>query len=81
MLFDKVIAFDNVKQKIVLIVNIPLSDVEVGYNKAIIELKATAELLSRGEKKTSLPAGFSVRSLPCLTKSITAVWQKRQSII
>lgn len=56
MLFDKVIAFDNVKQKIVLIVNIPLSDVEVGYNKAIIELKATAELLSRGEKKNE-PAG------------------------
>lgn len=56
MLFDKVIAFDNVKQKIVLIVNIPLSDVEVGYNKAIIELKAMAELLSRGEKKNE-PAG------------------------
>ena len=56
MLFDKVIAFDNVKQKIVLIVNIPLSDVEVGYNKAIIELKAMAELLSHGEKKNE-PAG------------------------
>ena len=56
MLFDKVIAFDNVKQKIVLIVNIPLSDVEVGYNRAIIELKAMAELLAHGEKKSE-PAG------------------------
>ena len=34
MLFDKVIAFDHVKQKLILIVNMPLSDVEVGYNKA-----------------------------------------------
>ncbi len=40
-----------------LIVNIPLSDVEVGYNKAIIELKATAELLSRGGKEKNEPAG------------------------
>ena len=56
MLFDKVIAFDNVKQKIILIINIPLADVEVGYNKAIIELKAMAELLAHGEKKSE-PAG------------------------
>ena len=56
MLFDKVIAFDNVKQKIILIINIPLADVEVGYNRAIIELKAMAELLAHGEKKSE-PAG------------------------
>lgn len=56
MLFNKVIAFDNVKQKIILIVNIPLADVEVGYNRAIIELKAMAELLAHGEKKSE-PAG------------------------
>ena len=37
MLFDKVIAFDHVKQKLILIVNMPLSDVEVGYNKAVVE--------------------------------------------
>ena len=29
MLFDKVIAFDHLRQKIVLIVNMPLDDVEV----------------------------------------------------
>ena len=39
MLFDKVIAFDNLKQKIILIVNMPLADPEVGYNKAVMELK------------------------------------------
>ena len=51
MLFDKVIAFDNLKQKIILIVNMPLDDVDVGYNKAVMELKQLAELLKNGEKK------------------------------
>ncbi|MGN1410439.1 MAG: anthranilate synthase component I family protein [Eubacteriales bacterium] len=51
MLFDKVIAFDNIRQKIILIVNMPLTDVEVGYNKAIIELRQLADLLQNGEKK------------------------------
>lgn len=56
MLFDKVIAFDNLRQKIVLIVNMPLDDVEVGYNKAVMELKHLAELLRHGEKKSE-PGG------------------------
>jgi len=51
MLFDKVIAFDNFKQKIVLMVNITLDDPETGYNKAIIELKQMADLLTNGNKK------------------------------
>lgn len=51
MLFDKVIAFDNVRQKLILIVNMPLEDVEVGYNKAIMELKQLVFLLKNGEKK------------------------------
>lgn len=68
MLFDKVIAFDNLKQKIILIVNIPLDEVEVGYNKAIIELKAMADLLSHGEKKNE-PAGR-------LTGEVTPLFDK-----
>ena len=51
MLFDKVIAFDNFKQKIILIVNIKLDDVETQYNKAVMELKQLADLLRNGEKK------------------------------
>lgn len=51
MLFDKVIAFDHLRQKIILIVNMPLDDVETGYNKAVMELKQLAELIRHGEKK------------------------------
>ena len=51
MLFDKVIAFDHLRQKIVLIVNMSLDDVEVRYNKAVMELKRLIELLRNGEKR------------------------------
>ncbi len=51
MLFDKVIAFDNLRQKIILIVNMSLNEPETGYNKAIIELKQLMTLLHTGKKK------------------------------
>ena len=51
MLFDKVIAFDHFRQKIILIVNMSLEDPETGYNKAAMELKQLRELLRNGEKK------------------------------
>lgn len=51
MLFDKVIAFDHVRQKIILIVNMQLDEPETGYNNAVMELKQLAELLRNGEKK------------------------------
>ena len=40
MLFDKVIAFDHFRQKIILIVNMKLHDVESEYNKAVMELNS-----------------------------------------
>lgn len=51
MLFDKVIAFDNFRQKIILIANMLLADGESGYNKALRELSEMADLLCTGEKK------------------------------
>ncbi|MBO5260686.1 MAG: anthranilate synthase component I [Coprococcus sp.] len=54
MLFDKVIAFDHLCQKIVLIVNMKLDDIETGYNKAIVELKQLKELLLHGDKKQNM---------------------------
>ncbi|MCR5755891.1 MAG: anthranilate synthase component I family protein [Acetatifactor sp.] len=56
MLFDKVIAFDNVRQKIVLIVNMFLKDLEIEYNRAVLELTQLAKLLKEGQKKVE-PAG------------------------
>lgn len=49
MLFDKVIAFDNVHQKIILIKNIKLDDCESEYERAETELKQLAELIRHGK--------------------------------
>ena len=49
MLFDKVIAFDHLKQKIVLIVNIHLDDIEAEYERANKDLLALKELIENGE--------------------------------
>ena len=51
MLFDKVIAFDHLRQKIILMVNMKLADGEAGYNKAVWELHQMAALLRKGQKK------------------------------
>lgn len=48
MLFDKVIAFDNYRQKIILIANISLENPETEYNKAVMELRQMYELLEKG---------------------------------
>ena len=70
MLFDKVIAFDHVKQKIVLIVCARLDDVEAGYGEAKAELIKMAELLRHGEKKNE-PAGH-------LTGEVTELFSKEE---
>ncbi len=70
MLFDKVIAFDNYKNKIILIANLSLAEYEADYNRAVLELKAMADLLRNGEKKNE-PAGK-------LTSEITPLFDKER---
>ncbi|MBP5198959.1 MAG: anthranilate synthase component I, partial [Lachnospiraceae bacterium] len=55
MLFDKVIAFDNLRQRILLIANMKLDDVETGYNKAVMELNNMTNLLLTGTPKKEVP--------------------------
>lgn len=54
MLFDKVIAFDNIEQKIILMVNIALDNPYDNYNKAIEELRNLANLLKNSTNKAKL---------------------------
>lgn len=46
MLFDRVIAFDNFRQKLLLISNIDLSSPEKGYDDAVKELENLSQILS-----------------------------------
>lgn len=50
MLFDKVIAFDNVKQKIVIIANADASNIDEGYKVATEEIERIKDLIYNGEK-------------------------------
>lgn len=54
MLFDKVIAFDNLRQVIILIVNIPCEEVNREYVRAEQELEALKELILHGELQTHM---------------------------
>lgn len=49
MLFDKVIAFDTVRQKIILIANMQVASGEEGYNAAVRDLQRMVDLVSFGE--------------------------------
>lgn len=48
MLFDKVIAFDNLKQEIILIVNTRTEGIEQNYRKAQMELDEMVRLIKNG---------------------------------
>ncbi len=51
MLFDKVVAFDNVRQKIILIVNIKTDNFEENYENAILTLSEMADLIKNSNPK------------------------------
>ena len=53
MLFDRVIAFDNFRQKLILITNISLDDAESAYENAERQLEALSELLKT--KRGNIP--------------------------
>ncbi|MBQ6270784.1 MAG: anthranilate synthase component I [Clostridiales bacterium] len=79
MLFDKVIAFDNLKQKIVLIENMKITDgektlsdeqIEKNYNAAIETLKKLTDLIRHGEKSEEKPGK--------LLGEVKALFEKKQ---
>lgn len=55
MLFDKVIAFDHYRQKVILIVNIPAENLEEEYKKGEFELERLSELVLYGEQADNPP--------------------------
>lgn len=70
MLFDKVIAFDNFRQKIILMVNIDLEHLETEYNRASLELCSMADLIKNGEPKEDVPGHC--------TTPVTSLFQKEE---
>ncbi len=69
MLFHKLVAFDNYRQKIILIVNIRTEDLETNYNKAVLELDGMRRLLREGEKEENLPLRLLTDFKPLFDKT------------
>lgn len=68
MLFDKVIAFDSVKQKIVLIANIRTDDLENNYRIAEKTLNEMQLLIERGEQAKHERAAITSDFRPLFSK-------------
>lgn len=50
MLFDKVIAFDNIRQKLIIIANAATDNLEANYNKAVNDIDEIINLIRTGEE-------------------------------
>ena len=68
MLFDEVIAFDNVKQKIILMVNIKLNQLETEFKRAEKRLEEMAEMLRSGKKNEEQPGRLLGEVTPLFNK-------------
>lgn len=55
MLFDRLIVFDNLKQKLILIANISLADGETGYRRGELAIRQLEELVRNGHRKEDTP--------------------------
>lgn len=64
MLFDKVIAFDHLKQKIIFIANVKTEELVSGYNKAVMEIESMVKLIKYGAYQETQPAKITSEFRP-----------------
>jgi anthranilate synthase component 1 len=69
MLFDKVIAFDHYKQKIILIVNIGTENLDAEYENGIVKLEQLKGLIKNGVPQQSAKADVKSELKTLFTKS------------
>ena len=72
MLFNEVIAFDNLRQKMILISNISVDcgaeEIEANYHKAMLDLKALKELVLNGTPKIEAAGRLLEEPVPYFDK-------------
>ena len=68
MLFEKIIAFDHYRQKIILIVNMTVKDGEMGYQKAQAQLEYMTELLQSAKQAEKKPLYLKTPFRPLFQK-------------
>lgn len=71
MLFDKVIAFDNFRQRIIIIVNINLSgDLEAEYSRAENDITEIENIIRYGNERRNFPCKIKSDVTPLFSKDI-----------
>lgn len=70
MLFDKVIAFDNKENKIILICNMQTDSFEQNYNSAVKELEIMKDIVLNGEAEEA--------EKPCLKTEFTPLFNQQE---
>ncbi|MBK5201081.1 MAG: chorismate-binding protein [Spirochaetaceae bacterium] len=68
MLFDKLIAIDNLEKKIYLIVNIKTNDIDTNYEKGLLALQNLSYLIKHGKKKKDINGKLTGKLTPLFTK-------------
>ncbi len=68
MLFDKIIAFDHFRQKIILMANIHTKDLETEYRRGVRALDEMEALVRRGQPRPIPPARLESAFRPLFTK-------------
>lgn len=68
MLFDKVIAFDNLKQQIYFIANVKTDRIEENYEKAKMEIENMIHLVKKGVEKEEQPLKVKTEFKPLFEK-------------
>ena len=82
MLFDKVIAFDNFRQKMILIVNVKLAEGEAGYHRAEMQLAELKQLILEGAEARDEPGRLTGEVTPLFSKAeYCAMVEKARSYI
>lgn len=81
MLFDKVIAYDHLKQKIIVVVNYRSSRKETGYNAATLEIEKIIHMIYDATALKPEEAQKEVNFTAIPPKRNIVGWWKRQNAI
>lgn len=68
MLFDKIIAFDNLRQKIIVIANADTSNLEEEYKRCVHEIDVILDLIQNGVPAEIAPGKIKTGFKPLFTK-------------
>ena len=80
MLFDKVIAFDHYRQKLLLIAGVPADDADAGYLRAWKSLDEMESLLTSGAKAVFRPLKLKEELRASRRRNSARWWRARRNI-